>query len=264
MRLAPHSHLGSFDHIHEIYYGTDDGFARLRPREERQHDAAHVAGLYKVFARYEDFYRRVGQARRDHIHLVSVVGGLYGLNLIPLFRPTQITFFDINPHQITFVKMIRRVWIESRSADQFLGKLANADYETKTEQEGVIRGCIAAKQNGTLTERRGRSARSFLSSWRYALDHFKLTRRLLEDVPFHTRVDGMQSQNFLDFVANHKNLWLFCSNVFLFRFLDLHFQYPQNAVLFATYFEATEMLDLAGRGSGPLTVRCRIPMSLAR
>src|SRR6185437_11246681 len=104
MTRAPHSGLGSFDHIHEIYYGTDDGFARLSPREEPRHDEAHVAGLYEVFARYEEFYRRVAPDRRDHIHLASVVGGLYGLNLIPLLRPREITFFDVNPHQIAFLK----------------------------------------------------------------------------------------------------------------------------------------------------------------
>lgn len=263
MILAPRSGLGSFDHIHEIYYGTDDGFAQLSPREEPRHDAAHVEGLYEIFARYEDLHRRVAPARRDHIHLASVVGGLYGLNLIPLFRPREITFFDVNPNQIVFVKMIRRVWIESRTADQFLAKLTNADYEIDTEQERVIRSCIAAKQKGTLTEEQGRSARSFLSSWRYALDRFELTRQLLEEIPFHTRAEGMQSQSFFDFVANHENLWLFCSNVLLFVFFDLRFQYPQNAVLFASYFDQTEMLDLGGMGSGPVTVHCRIPMSVS-
>ena len=263
MNPAPHSAFGSFNHIHEIYYGTDDGFAYLRPREEPRHDAAHVAGLYEIFARYEDFHRRVPPARRDHIHLASVVGGLYGLNLIPLFHPREITFFDVNPHQIAFLKVIRRVWIESRSADQFLRKLANADYEVHTEQERVIRNCIAAKQNGTLTEEQGRSARSFLSSWRYALDRFELTRQLLEEIPFNARMEDMQSQSFLDFVASHENLWLFCSNVFLFAFFDLLFQYPQNAVLFASYYDATEMLDIGGSGNGPVTVHCRIPMSVS-
>lgn len=263
MTLAPRSGLASFDHIHEIYYGTDDGFAQLSPREEPTHDAAHVAGLYEIFSRYEDFHGRVAPARRDRIHLVSVVGGLYGLNLIPLFRPKEITFFDVNPHQIAFLKVIRRVWIESRSADHFLSKLANTDYEIDTEQERVISSCIAAKQNGTLTEEQGRSARSFLSSWRYALDRFELTRELLKDTPFHTRVEDMQSQSFSDFVANHENLWLFCSNVLLFVFFDLLFHYPQNAVLFASYYDATEMLDLSNLGSGPVTVRCRIPMSVS-
>ena len=29
--------------------------------------------------------------------MISVVSGLYGLNLIPLWRPKRITIFDINP-----------------------------------------------------------------------------------------------------------------------------------------------------------------------
>jgi hypothetical protein len=96
------------------------------------------------------------------------------------------------------------------------------------------------------------------------LDRFELTRQLLEEIPFNTRAEGMQCQSFFDFVANHENLWLFCSNVFLFVFFDLRFRYPQNAALFASYFDATEMLDLGGTGGGPVTVHCRIPMSVSR
>lgn len=254
----PRKSLASFD---EIYYGTDDGFPRIDPRSE-VHDADHVARLYDVFGRFEDFHRQVAPGRRDDIHLASVIGGLYGLNLIPIFRPKQITFFDINPRQIAFFNIIRRVWIDSSSAADFLGTLANADYMVDTEQDRIIRKCIAAKQNGTLTVEQGTS-RSFLSSWRFALDHFELTRELLATVPVNTRTEGMQSQSFVDFVANHEYLWLFCSNVMLFAFFDLTFHYPQNAVLFASYFDEIEVLDLGGMGGGPLTVHCRIPLSVA-
>ncbi len=75
MALAPRSGLGSFARIHEIYYGTDDGFAELHPREEPRHDAEHVAGLYEIFARYEDFYRRAAPARRDRIHFATWSAG---------------------------------------------------------------------------------------------------------------------------------------------------------------------------------------------
>jgi hypothetical protein len=264
MTEAPRTAFGSFDHIHEIYYTTDDGFAELRPREEPRHDAEHVAGLYEVFARYEEFHRRVGPGRRNRIHLASVVGGLYGLNLIPIFRPREITFFDVNPHAIAYFNIIRRVWIDSRTSDAFLGRLANADYEVGTPQEEVIRRCIAARQNGTLTEDEGRSARSFLSSWRYALDHFDLTRRLLADVPVHARVEAMHAQSFKNFVADGEDLWVYCSNIFLFVFFDLTFRFPQNAALFASYFDETEMLDLGTAGSAPVTVHCRIPMAIER
>src|SRR5262245_1614691 len=98
MITAPRSGLATFRRIREIYYGTDDGFAELCPREEPRHDAAHVTGLYEVFSRYENFYHNVAPERRDRIHFASVVGGLYGLNLIPIFRPRAITFFDVNAH----------------------------------------------------------------------------------------------------------------------------------------------------------------------
>ena len=42
--------------------------------------------------------------RRENIHMISVVGGLYGLNFIPLWRPKQITIFDINPAAVTYFR----------------------------------------------------------------------------------------------------------------------------------------------------------------
>ena len=250
----------SFIHIYEIYYSTDDGYERLFPREEPLHDDAHVARLYEVFERFEDFHAQVAPERRERIHFASVVGGLYGLNLIPIFRPAEITFFDVNPHAVTFFGLIRRAWIASESAADFLRRLAEEDYEARTDQERLIRRCIAARQNGTLAENEGRSARTFLSSWRYALDHFDLTRRLLAEVPVHTRIEAMQSPSFAAFIARTANLWLYASNVFEFVTLDLRFRFPENAALFATYFDETDMLDLGGRGPGPVTVHCAVPM----
>jgi hypothetical protein len=164
---APRAGLGSFDQLHEIYYTTDDGFAQLSPRQEAQHDVEHVTRLYEVFARFEEFHRRVAPARRERIHFASVVGGLYGLNLIPIFKPREITFFDVNPHAVAYFNIIRRIWTGSPSAAAFLNKLATAEYPVDTKAEETIRRCIANKQNGTLKEEEGRSARTFLSSWRY-------------------------------------------------------------------------------------------------
>jgi hypothetical protein len=262
MTTPPRAGLATFEKIHEIYYTTDDGYPELRPREENGNDDVRLPGLYKVFARYEQFYRRVAPWRRERIHLASVVGGLYGLNLIPIFRPRQITFFDVNPHAIAYFKIIRRVWIESGTAKEFLARLANGEYAVEAEHEQIIRSCIAKKQNGTLVPEEGRSARSFLSSWRYALDHYDLTRGLLADVPVHTRVEAMHEQSFKDFVANQGDLWMYCSNIFLFVYFDLPVRFPQNAALFASYFEETEMLDLAACGRTPVTVRCRLPMAI--
>ncbi len=263
MSKAPRAGLATFAKINDVYYGTDDGFAELRPREETCHDAAHVAALYEIYARYEQFYHSVVLTRRDQIHFVSVVGGLYGLNLIPIFRPKQITLVDVNPHQITFFNLIRRAWIASASCEQFLGKLTNASYEVDTDEERFIQTCIAARQKGTLADEQGCSARTFRSSWRYALDHFELTRRLLVEVPVETRVEGMHTASFASFLANNENLWIYLSNVILFVFFDLHFQYPRNVALFANYFDRTELLDLHGTSSGPVSVHCRLPMSIA-
>lgn len=263
MTEAPRAGLASFDQIHQIYYTTDDGFAQLRPPEKEQYDAEHVARLYDVFARYQHFYERVAPERRERIHLASVVGGLYGLNLIPIFRPREITFFDVNPHAIAYFNIVRRVWIDSRTADAFLGKLANADYAVDNESEEVIRRCITNKHKGRLPEHEGRSGRSFLSSWRYALDQFDLTRGLLTDVPIYTRAEAMDAQSFKDFVASQENLWIYCSNIFLFTFFDLTFRFPRNAAMFACYFEETDMLDLGAAGNDPVTVHCRIPMAVA-
>jgi len=253
----------SFMHIYEIYYSTDDGYERLWPRQEQCHDDTHVARLYEVFTRFEDFHGRVAPERREWIHFASVVGGLYGLNLIPIFRPAAITFFDVNPHALTFFRLIRRAWLASESAADFLRRLGEADYEVETDQERLIRRCIAARQNGTLAANEGRSARTFLSSWRYALDHFDLTRRLLAEVPVRTKLDAMQSPSFGAFLARTPNLWLYASNVFDFVTLDLRFGFPENAALFATYHDKTDMLDLGGNGAGPVTVHCTIPMTIA-
>ena len=165
-----------------------------------------LRGLYEIFARFQEFSSGVAPSRRENIHLASVVGGLYGLNLIPMFLPKEITFFDINPNAIAFFNLIRRVWIASATVDGFLGKLKSGNYDVHTEQDRLIRNCIAARQNGTLTEDRGQSARSLLSSWRYALDHFELTRQILAERPCNTRVEGMQSNSFGDFVANRREL----------------------------------------------------------
>jgi hypothetical protein len=263
MTSAPRAGQATFNYLHEIYYTTDDGFPRLLPRHEARHDAEHIEALYRVFERYEDFHKSVAPARRERIHLASVIGGLYGLNLIPIFQPREITFFDVNPYAIEYFMMIRRVWIDSPTAEAFLNRLGNSDYDVYTEREATIRRCIAKKQKGALPEREGRSGRSFLSSWRYALDRFDLTRGLLADVPINTRVEAMHSQSFRDYVADREDLWIYCSNVPLFVFFDLTFRFPENAALFASYYEKTEMLDVASAGCAPVTVHCRIPLSMS-
>ena len=246
----------SFDHLNEIYYTTDDGFAELRPRMEPRHDAEHVAGLYEIFARYEEVHRRV-TVTLDPRSLMRQCR-----DFLSPSRKEMETLWICRERSRAMKTANGIGWIDSRTRDAFLGRLANADYEAGTSQEEFIRRCIAAVQNGTLAEEEGRTARSFLSSWRYALDHFDLTRGLLADVPVHTRAEAMHAQSFKDFVADQQDLWIYCSNVFEFVFFDLTFRFPRNAALFASYFDKTEMLDLGTAGSTPVTVHCRIPMSI--
>jgi hypothetical protein len=74
----------------------------------------------------------------------------------------------------------------------------------------------------------------------------------------------MHTQSFKDFVAGQENLWLYCSNIFLFVFFELTFRFPQNAAMFASYFDGTDMLDLGSHGRAPITVKCQIPMAIAQ
>src|SRR5258705_7340746 len=68
------------DHPENVFYGTDDG---------------SQDGSFAEFAEIKAHYDSVVPERHDNIHMISVVGGLYGLNLIPLWKPTRLTIFDI-------------------------------------------------------------------------------------------------------------------------------------------------------------------------
>ena len=83
------------DHPENVFYGTDDG---------------SQDGSFSEFSEIKAHYESVAPERREDIHMISVVGGLYGLNLIPLWRPKQLTIFDINPTAITYFKIIRDVF----------------------------------------------------------------------------------------------------------------------------------------------------------
>src|SRR5688572_3741859 len=97
-----------------VFYGTDDGYQD---------------GSLTELDALQRFYDGVEPARRDRIHFVSVVGGLYGLNLMTCWRPQEITFFDINPHAIDYFNLIRRVFQISASREELLARFSNEDYE---------------------------------------------------------------------------------------------------------------------------------------
>ncbi len=53
---------------------------------------------------------RVGQT------LVTVVGGLAGLNCVPVLAPRRVVFFDTNPHSISLARLV--VWLIQNSEDR--------------------------------------------------------------------------------------------------------------------------------------------------
>src|SRR5689334_24888035 len=123
------------DHPENVFYGTDDGAQD---------------GSFTEFTEIEAHYNSVAPQRRADIHMISVVGGLYGLNLIPLWKPKRLTIFDINPTAITYFKLIRDVFTTSRDVSHFLRRLTEGDYEAETEREQFVRDNIRLKQRDVL------------------------------------------------------------------------------------------------------------------
>ena len=162
--------------------------------------------------------------------MVSVVGGLYGLNLIPLWRPTRLTFFDINPTAVTYFRMIHRLFLTSDNVDHLLRRLTEGDYDAETESEEFVRENIRLKQQGCLPRSRGSTKRSYPESWKIAFDHFDLTKQILREVPLEIRTVPMESESFSRWIREQNNLWIYCSNITQFHFFDLEFADPTNVV----------------------------------
>ncbi len=123
-----------------VFYGTDDGYQD---------------GSFGEFPQIQAHYEGVSPGRRQNIHMISVVGGLYGLNLIPLWRPSRLTIFDINPTAISYFRIVHRVFTTSRDAGHFLGRLTAGDYDAEDEEEEFVRENICLKQKGCLPPARG-------------------------------------------------------------------------------------------------------------
>src|SRR5215212_9546030 len=118
------------DHPENVFYGTDDGYQD---------------GSFAEFAEIKAHYENVAPERRHDIHMISVVGGLYGLNLIPLWKPSRLTIFDINPTAVTYFTIIRRVFTTSRDVHHFLQRLTDGDYEVDGERERFVRENLCLK-----------------------------------------------------------------------------------------------------------------------
>ncbi|HYI12312.1 MAG TPA: hypothetical protein VEK57_24880 [Thermoanaerobaculia bacterium] len=250
--LAPRAFNRTMYHGHpeHVFYGTDDGAQD---------------GSFSEFAEIKAHYDSVEPWRRENIHMISVVGGLYGLNLIPLWKPKKITFFDINPAAVSYFKIIRRVFTTSRDVAHFLGRLSDGDYEVDDPLEEFVRENIRLKQAGCLPRERGSTKRPYEQSWQYAFEHFDLTKKLLTEVPLDIRTVPMESEDFSNFIRRHNDLWIYCSNITEFHYFDLQFDDTSNVVVLQIIFPSQpQLLDAAALAGGPVKVRFEIPLKAER
>jgi hypothetical protein len=238
------------DHPENVFYGTDDGAQD---------------GSFSEFAEIKAHYENVGPVRREDIHMISVVGGLYGLNLIPLWKPKRLTIFDINPTAVTYFEIIRRVWITSRDGAHLLQRLTDGDYEAETDREQFVRENIRLKQRGALPRERGSTKRPYEQSWQYAFEHFDLTKKIRTEAPHDIRTEPMESDGFRNWIRDQNNLWIYASNITEFHFFDLEFANPTNVVLLQIIFPGdVQLLDLAPLAGGPVRVDFHIPLKAER
>ena len=236
------------DHPENVFYGTDDGAQD---------------GSFSEFADFRAHYQSVEPWRREDIHMISVVGGLYGLNFIPLWRPKRITIFDINPAAISYFQIIRRVWISSRDPRHFLSRLTDADYEVENDLERFVQENISLKQRGCLPRERGSTKRPYEQSWQYALEHFDTTRQILRDAPLEIRTEPMESPSFAQRIREQNNVWIYGSNITEFHYFDLELADPSNAVVVQIIYPGQpQLLDLAPWGGRPVRIKFEIPLAV--
>jgi hypothetical protein len=239
------------DHPENVFYGTDDGYQD---------------GSFTEFQEIRAHYESVDPHRREDIHMISVVGGLYGLNLIPLWRPKRITIFDINPTALTYFRIIRRVFTTSRDVTHFLDRLTVGDYPVENDRERFVQENICLKQKGCLPRERGSTKRPYEQSWQYAFEHFDLTKQMLSEVPLEIRTEPMESHGFREWIRGQGNLWIYSSNITEFHYFDLEFSNPTNVVVVQIIYpgHSPEVLDLAPLAGGPVKVKFEIPLRAER
>jgi hypothetical protein len=237
-------------HPEHVFYGTDDGAQD---------------GSFSEFADIKAHYESVEPWRRENIHMISVVGGLYGLNLIPLWKPKRITIFDINPAAVSYFQIIRRVFTLSADVPDFLSRLTDGDYPVENELEEFVRENIRLKQAGCLPRERGSTKRPYEQSWQYAFEHFDLTKKLLTEVPLDIRTVPMESEEFSSYIRQRNNLWIYASNITEFHYFNLPFDDTSNTVVLQIIFpNRPQLLDLAPLAGGPVNVRFEIPLQAER
>lgn len=250
--VAPRAFNREMYHHHpeNVFYGTDDGYQD---------------GSFGEFAEIKAHYEGVAPQRYDDIHMISVVGGLYGLNLIPLWKPKRLTIFDINPTAVTYFTLIHRVWTSSNDAAHFLGRLTAGDYDAYDENEEFVRENICLKQRGCLPRERGSTKRPYEQSWQYALEHFDVTKEILTNAPLEIRTEPMESESFASWIRNQNNLWIYASNITEFHFFDLEFADTSNVVVLQIIFPGqVQLVDLAPLSGAPVKVNFHIPLHAER
>jgi hypothetical protein len=237
-------------HPENVFYGTDDGCQD---------------GSFGEFPGFQAHYESVPARRRENIHMISVVGGLYGLNLIPLWRPKRLTIFDINPTAVTYFRIIHRLFTSSRDVEHFLSRLTAGDYDVETDEEAFVRENICLKQKGKLPRERGSTKRSYEQSWKIAFENFALTKQILSEVPLEIRTEPMESESFSTWIRNQDNLWIYCSNITQFHYFELEIANPVNVVLVQIIHpEQPQLLDLAPLSGGLVRVKFEIPLRAER
>lgn len=238
------------DHRENVFYGTDDGFQD---------------GSFGEFPEFQAHYESVAAERREDIHMISVVGGLYGLNLIPLWKPKRLTFFDINPAAVSYFRIIHRLFTTSRDVPHFLDTLTTGEYDVEDELEEFVQENIRLKQQGKLPRERGSTKRSYEDSWKIAFDHFDLTKQILSEVPLDIRTVPMESETFSSWIRDQNNLWIYASNITQFHFFNLEFADPSNVVVIQIIHpDQPQLLDLAPLSGGPVRVHFEIPLRAER
>jgi hypothetical protein len=254
MSLAPRAfNRNTFNNHQMVYYGTDDG---------------SYDGSFGEFAAIRNHYENVAPSRKENIHMISVIGGLYGINLIHLWKPEKITFFDINPMAVEFFKVIQRVWTTSDSADHFLTRLTNSDYEANNEDEAYIRENIQiVQETDYIPEDRGAYSsanRNLVNSWRLALENFDETKKYLLESEIDVRTEPMEGENFAEMIKAESHHWIYASNITQFHFFSLEMLKPSNVVLLQIHHEDAQLLDLAEYAESPVRVNFEYPITVEK
>ncbi len=150
--------------------------------------------------------------------LSCIVGGMFCLNLAVRLRPRRLWLFDRNPLQLLLFELVKRVVLESRDRHDFIRRLREGDYETKSSWERQLQQGLRTKlqiDDGAIPAQglRGTSRRPLERSWRYALNRFDRLKDLLQHTPQQLWFEELQNEAFVDLLLDPPKHWLFLSNV---------------------------------------------------